>query len=237
MISAEVQVKEALGRGLKKHGFSQYQLARLTGVPANHIGLILQGRIKNPRLDTIAKLAAGFGLSVDEFTSDRPHSTVAEPSAHYGEPAARGLLLVEEGVGAGQGRLPIIPESDRPYFFREDWLRARGWTPEKPDRLVCVKLGPTAIADSMYPTIQPESVLVVDRDPERNRIEARSIWLVDLPGEGLLVKRLTVADGVVILESDNPDPEYAPRVIHLTERRTIEKIARGRVLWYATEVA
>lgn len=164
-------------------------------------------------------------------------ATVAESPAHYGEPTARGLLLVEEGVGAGQGRLPIIPESDRPYFFREDWLRARGWTPEKPDRLVCVKLGPTAIAESMYPTIQPESVLVVDRDPERTRIEPRSIWLVDLPGEGLLVKRLTVADGVVILESDNPDPEYAPRVIHLTERRSIEKIARGRVLWYATEVA
>lgn len=164
-------------------------------------------------------------------------ATVAEPPAHYGEPTARGLLLVEEGVGAGQGRLPIIPESDRPYFFREDWLRARGWSPEKPDRLVCVKLGPTSIAESMYPTIQEESVLVVDREPSREKIAARSIWLVEVPGEGLAVKRVTVDDGVVILESDNPDPEYAPRVIHLTERRTIEKIARGRVLWYATEVA
>lgn len=168
---------------------------------------------------------------------DQPAAGVAETPTPYAPPAARGLLLVEEGVGAGQGRLPIIPESDRPYFFREDWLRARGWTPEKPDRLVCVKLGPTAIAESMYPTIQPESVLVVDRNPDHGRIERRSIWLVDLPGEGLLVKRVTVDDGVVILESDNPDPEYAPRVIHLTERRTIEKIARGRVLWYATEVA
>lgn len=167
---------------------------------------------------------------------DRPADAVADQAAAYGAPSARGLLLVEEGVGAGQGRLPIIPESDRPYFFREDWLRARGWSPEKPDRLVCVKLGPTSIAESMYPTIQPESVLVVDRDPDRSRIEPRSIWLVDLPGEGLLVKRVTVADGVVILESDNPDPEYAPRVIHLTDRRPIEKIARGRVLWYATEV-
>lgn len=109
--------------------------------------------------------------------------------------------MADASVGAGQGRLPIIPESDRPYFFREDWLRARGWTPEKPERLVCVKLGPNSIADSMYPTIQPESVLVVDRDPDRSRIEPRSIWLVDLPGEGMLVKRVTVADGVVILES------------------------------------
>ena len=50
--------------------YSQYALAVASGVPYPTIKSIMQGRTKGITLKTIAMLARGFKVNVDEFLSD-----------------------------------------------------------------------------------------------------------------------------------------------------------------------
>lgn len=139
--------------------------------------------------------------------------------------------LLAEDVGAGAPRLRMIPGADRRYGFREDWLSELDWTPDAPDRFGVYRLADLH-ARSMEPTIQSGSILLVDRDADRDAVPHRSIWIVSRP-DGLACKRVTVRDGWLVLESDNRDPEFAPEALRLTAaaRRTM---LEGRVVWWAT---
>ena len=87
----------------------------------------------------------------------------------------------------------------------------------------------------MDPTIAPESVVLVDREADRDAVEERSIWVVRVEGE-LILKRVTVDDGWIVLESDNRHPVFRPRVLHVT-RKERHRILIGRVVWHAAELA
>lgn len=154
----------------------------------------------------------------------------AGPAPHAFFPAP----LLAEDVGAGAPRLRMIPGADRRYGFREDWLSELGWTPQNPDRFGVYRLADEVYARSMEPTIQPRSILLVDREADRDAIPPRSVWIVSHSG-GLVCKRVTIRDGWLILESDNRDEEFAPDALKLTAaaRRTM---LEGRVVWWATTV-
>lgn len=51
----------------KQHDMSIYELAKLSGVTQSTINEIMQGRSLRPRIDTLAKIASGFGLKIAEF--------------------------------------------------------------------------------------------------------------------------------------------------------------------------
>jgi transcriptional regulator with XRE-family HTH domain len=51
----------------KKKGWSQEKLARESGISYQTLIKIEQGRIKNPRLDTLIKLAKALGVSIDKL--------------------------------------------------------------------------------------------------------------------------------------------------------------------------
>lgn len=88
----------------------------------------------------------------------------------------------------------------------------------------------------MEPMIRPKSLLLLDRRVSEDRLKskAREIYLVRPPGEKEAVKFVTVDGGVLILESDNPAPQYPPRAVSL-KGETFADIVRARVLWWATE--
>jgi transcriptional regulator with XRE-family HTH domain len=243
-----MSLQENLSRLLKERELSMHELAMRTGVAASHIGLVRSGKIQMPRGDILQKLAKGLGVSVEDLISDALDEAsvqgliVAEAPAGFtnaliGTPIL--VPLVEENVAAGRGQLPIIP-IERPYFFREDWLRKRGWRREDEESFVCYRLGHEDVAWSMYPTIQPLSIILVHTNPDRKVVKKRSLWLVHVKGEGNMIKRVTIDDDVVVLESDNRDEEveeFAPRILRLKDReKDLEDMLRGRVLWYSTEV-
>ena len=146
-----------------------------------------------------------------------------------------GVPLAAAGVGAGVGQLELIPDGKHPYAFRRSFLERKGWTDTAPERFAIYKLGADEVASSMDPTIAPESVLLVDREADRDGVEPRSIWVVR-DADGLILKRVTVEDGWIVLESDNRHPEFRPRVLHVTKKER-HRILVGRVVWHAAEVA
>lgn len=147
-----------------------------------------------------------------------------------------GVPLAAEGVGADkQGQLELIPDGEHPYFFRRSFLARKGWTASAPNRFAIYKLGTDEIANSMDPTIAPDSVVLVDREADRDAVESRSIWVVR-DTDGLILKRVTVEDGFIVLESDNRHPEFAPRVLHVSKKERHRTLV-GRVVWHAAELA
>lgn len=65
---------------LLEKGWKTSELLRKSGVKQSTLAEIRQGRTKNPQLDTVAKIADGFGLTLAEFFKDKvfekqkPHS-------------------------------------------------------------------------------------------------------------------------------------------------------------------
>lgn len=56
---------------LLEKGWKTSELIRRSGVHQTTMSEIRQGRTKNPQLDTIDKIATGFGLTLAEFFQDR----------------------------------------------------------------------------------------------------------------------------------------------------------------------
>lgn len=216
----------------------QKALASRVGVSPATMSRFLAGS-HQPRVDELARLASALETTVGRLLDETPlkDAGLAEVVLPYGSesPSVVGVPLAAAGVGAGVGQLELIPEGRHPYFFRQDFLERKGWAETRPDRFAIYKLGADEVASSMDPTIAPESVVLVDREADRDSVEPRSIWVVR-DAAGLILKRVTVEDGWIILESDNRHPEFAPRVLHVTKKERHQTLV-GRVLWYAAELA
>lgn len=58
-----MSVAENIQKELERKGLKPADLVRLSGVPQGRLSQILSGKTKNPRGDTISKLAAGLNVS------------------------------------------------------------------------------------------------------------------------------------------------------------------------------
>lgn len=230
---AVVEVRKASAdRGGRK------RLALRAGVNESSLSRYLDGdNPKVPKVDDALRIARAAGVDLGDLLDlGDSQNLVADLASPYGEKPLSGVgaPLVAIDVAAGEGALPEVPD-EKIYFFHESWMRERGWTTKSRDRFACVKLGSRNNAESMLPTIQPKSVLLIDRRADPTRPGDRAIWLVDEPEAGLCIKRVTLEGHILTLESDNPDKRYRPRAVSLLDR-DIREVLRGRVLWYATEV-
>lgn len=233
-------------------GESQKSLALRFDVSESTISRYLAGQTTPDPLLALA-LADLAGLDLRVLGGLRPPRAdlLREETAPYdAQPFDVPLLRLD--VAAGEPRLEVVPEGIRPYYFREEWLRRKGWNGDRnDDRFGVYRLGDRDIADSMFPTIQPGSVLLVDRRPDRSHIPSRSIWIVRVPSGGdddpqaplfgdppstrLTTKRVTLVDHQLVLESDNHDLRHAPRLVRCRPSDR-SSILEGRVIWFATEV-
>lgn len=202
---------------------------------------------RTPDLDDFLRLAHALGLPVSELLGEPPvvqetvktieHETVLTAD----EQELVRVPLVAREVAAGHGAFPQ-PVDSRFYYFRSDsvWDMV-GPGASRKDRLAVVFLDPRQrFGESMMPTIQPGSLLLIDR--EIKKIDDRGIYLVEYPSLGedgpLAVKRLTLngKKRILVAESDNPDPAYAPVMIDLEEDDLRwEHVVKGKVILWSTE--
>ena len=186
---------------------------------------------------TAARICAIVGLDLAEEVGVGSAGSVQLATAATAGRELRGVgaPLVAIDVAAGDGALTEV-DDDRLYFFGEAFMRKHGWSDHSKDRFCCIKLGSAAVAESMEPTIRHGSLLLVDRRPawERLRAKPREIYLVRMPGEKEAVKRCTLVDGHIIIESDNPAPRYHPRALSVSGESWREFV-RGRVLWWSMD--
>lgn len=239
------RIKSAIGE-------SQKALSLRFGVSESTMSRYLQGTI-TPDPVIALQLADLAGLDLYVLGGLRPlrADVLREETAPY-DARPFDVPLLRLDVAAGEPRLEVIPDGVRPYYFREEWLRRKGWNGDRHDtRFGVYRLGARDIADSMFPTIQPGSVLLVDRRPDRALVPPRSIWIVRVPSGGdddpqaplfgdppatrLTTKRVTLVDHQLVLESDNHDPRHAPRLVRCRPSDR-SSILEGRVVWFATEV-
>ncbi len=52
---------------LEKHKMSMHELSNKCGVPYSTLHDILNGKAKNPRIDTVSKIAKGLNISIYEI--------------------------------------------------------------------------------------------------------------------------------------------------------------------------
>lgn len=216
----------------------QKELAHRLGLSESGLSNYLAGK-RRPPLPVLSGMADFFGVPLDALLGREPGSP--QPViAHTPDSGGRelhgiGAPLVLKDVAAGEGALPSVPD-EKVYFFHESFLRRVGGAGSPKDRWACIKLGSDRVASSMSPTIPPLAVLLVDRRADRLHPKDRTIWLVDDPDDGLCVKRVTLRDGILILESDNPDTRYAPRHVVLKDR-PVQNVVKAKVVWWGVEAA
>lgn len=219
---------------------SQKAIASRLGITESVLSKYLSGALA-PEPVLALRLAAACGVPPAEVgdligitSPGRPQLADADTPATVLHGV--GAPLVAEDVAAGPGSLPSVPD-DRVYFFHRSYMAHHGWRESDRDRFCCVRLGRAATASSMVPTIPPKAVLLIDRryPEEKLRRLQRGICLVETD-EGLAVKRATVTDGVLMLESDNPEPQYHARAIQLAGVQ-IRDVIRGKVLSWTVEAS
>jgi len=89
----------------------------------------------------------------------------------------------------------------------------------------------------MLPTIQPNDMVAIDQDEEiRRRPLTGHIYAVNfapLTGdEGGAVKRVELAQGHLIISSDNPDKARYPTQAFDVAGHNLLDILRGNVIWF-----
>jgi transcriptional regulator with XRE-family HTH domain len=67
----ESVISSNLKREITARGLNANKLAIASGVPASRLGDILLGKTKDPRLNTVIKLAAALEISLDDLAVKR----------------------------------------------------------------------------------------------------------------------------------------------------------------------
>ncbi len=213
------QLTREIRRRMEDGGFNQKSLARAAGLNDTAVRDILIGKSKNPRHDTVQKLADVLGCSMlDLLEPGRPPTAPAPSTA---PPPGEDLVFVptyEVAAAAGEGIVIDVEYGTGRLAFRRDWLR--GVTRATSEELAVI----TVRGDSMYPTLTDGDTILVDltqRAPSRD-----GIYIVRF-GEFVLVKRLHLdpVRRLVTISCDNNNyPPLAP-----VEPADIE--VAGRVIW------
>ncbi|MDS0527846.1 helix-turn-helix domain-containing protein [Clostridium sp. SHJSY1] len=55
---------------LERQGISMHELSNKCGVPYSTLHDILNGKAKNPRVDTVSKIAEGLNMSINEILNE-----------------------------------------------------------------------------------------------------------------------------------------------------------------------
>jgi len=84
-------------------GLTKYRLAKLSGISETYIYRLERGLIKNPRRDTLQRIAVGLGESVSTLIGE----AAPVDTWHLVEQSLKAYIPVYADVGAGEGVEPI----------------------------------------------------------------------------------------------------------------------------------
>lgn len=184
--------------------------AQRTGLPQGTVSKYLSaGGSAGPRLDIVAKMAEGLGVTLDWLVFGRGDGPSGDPLIRL----PRYDVQLAAGAGAwneGRRQLEDIPFTRS--FLRDHLGRdtANG---------LCIL---TARGDSMEPTISDHAWLVIDQN-ESQPFDAVFAFL--LGGEARVKRLRRMTDGLMLI-SDNE--AYPPEVVRGDELKKLQII--GRVL-------
>ena len=133
-------------------------------------------------------------------------------------------IRIIETVSLGQGRVVSNEETKGYALIYRHALNRKAWSqPRKSEKIICV----WAVGDSMSPTIQNGSLAAIDIE-DRSEIRNQKIYVVDVPEEGVVIKRVHRTGDHLILFADNPHTPDYPKCVMLDEELSP---IRGRVVW------
>lgn len=181
-----------------------------------------------PSLDSLEALAAALRVSLADLITDR--EPLREPLP--GEWEGYDWLPVSAEVGAGPGRdwQEGADETERRPFSHEQ-LAAWGGS----SRMRLVRVAPGRYGQSMLPTIRPGARLLVQvGGTSASAWRDGEIYVVNIPDEGTVVKRVFRAEAHLLLWSDNPaHPQRSQRIE--PEDGDLNRVVVGRVRWIGQE--
>lgn len=162
-------------------GLTKYRLAKLSGISQAYIYRVERGEIKNPRRDTLQKLAYGLGISLTELIGEVPPID----TWHLVEQSLKAYIPVYAEVCAGVGSEPIDYVACTRARAAPDTLRAyrvNGLCLE-PE----IHSGDTIIVDTDLEPVNGDLVVVIIGDHasvKRFKEDARvNKWLEDNNGQ------------------------------------------------------
>lgn len=213
----------------------------LSRLSYNALRYLEEGKTKNPEPDVLRALATlydvpyeellakfwetRYGVAADRVAAvlerDQPKPTTLE--------GFKAIPLLKAPIAAGQPlAIEPDPERDGQVAFA-DWFLARFVSP------VCLRVGRRE--ESMLPTIQPGDMIAINQDEAtRARPLSGHLYAVNfgpLTGDpGGAVKRVELADGHLIISSDNPDKGRYPTQVFDVEGKSLLDVLRGEVIWF-----
>ena len=214
-------------RRMKLLNLKPIALSTKAGLNRNAVQDILDGRSKNPRYDTLEKLAKALGCTVAELTGTKPSTkkttaVITNPANGFEHDGTTfvpiGVYDVE--VSAGHGALVEAREVSPLAYSFFDLNDLRRITRARPEDLALVSV----IGDSMEPSFHHSDRVMVDLT--RNRVYVLTL------GDITMIKRVTVdpRSGLITVSSDNSN--YAafdgidPAEAHIA----------GKVIWAARAI-
>lgn len=134
------------------------------------------------------------------------------------------IRILADPAGLGQGRLVSAEETRGYALIYKAALSRKAWNqPRKAEKIVCL----FAAGDSMKPTIQDGSLIAVDIE-DNAEIRKGQIYVVEIPDEGVTIKRVVRSDSSLVLLADNLETPGFPRCVPLS---SASNPVRGRVVW------
>lgn len=236
-----------MGRSIRRirqsKGMTESQLAKLLNSHQSNINRIENGK-QGYSIDFLLRMSKALGVPPYDFFSDEPlvakgdfeksplilehfpdKLTKEDFSKYRTQDDFLPIRILEDAASLGHGAV-VSQERTKGYaLIYKSALpsKAKRQTREK-EKILCL----FAKGDSMTPTIQDKSLVAIDLE-DRLEITNYRIYAVEIPDEGVTIKRVYKADHELILMADNREFSGFPRCLHL-DRLDYNPIC-GRVVW------
>jgi transcriptional regulator with XRE-family HTH domain len=191
---------------LERHHWSLGVLAARSGVSRSYLSLLTRDRIPNPGAETIRKIAAALGVSIEDLADERP----APPRVQR----LHGVVFV-----------PIV-QRVRGLGGELSWADTRGVVPmaEQDAARHAALLAVTVHDAGMAPEVQPGDTVIFD--PTARAPEDGALVVVTVGAEPRVLRAYHEPDGRLVFLADDGQ-SFAPdqallegAVVQLTRRPT-----------------
>jgi len=214
-------IAREIERRMKALRLNRKQLSQKAGLNETFVRDLLNGKSKNPRGDSLAKLAAVLGCSVTDLLRDAYNTSLRPRNGSATVMIPREMASIDEiDVRASGGPGQIIDEERKigEWQLPRDLVRLATNSPTNRIKILSI------VGDSMLPTYAPTDRILVDTgDCQPSPPGIFVVW----DGLGFVVKRVEYIPHSepprVRIVSDNP--HYSPY-----ERTIDEAYIQGRVV-------
>lgn len=206
MAQPTTELGKRLAVVMEKAGKSQSSLAKETGVSQATIGLILSGKVKNSKSDTIAKLARALNVPISWLATGYSEDESAAEKDKYFKCSPVGFYQSQAFWDAEHSKYEFMPDKSRGQFiFPTEFMADRKLDAE---RCKIFEVNTDAMSPAL---LKGDFVLVNCADKNIDKENQQKIYAVIVDGIFGFV-RVSMLFGSVWLRYTNPsypDKEYS----------------------------